>query len=166
MLSVVGVVMCGKGWKLDLEGLAKHDRIEHDASLTHDDAAPGAAYAPTAVDSKLLQALLQQSSDGRGLTLQDLTKARAARDASLKKPLDGFHDAIAQGEVALTFELFKDAQGEVPKEAIRQWFGEQKFPDGWTRPSRTIGLWNTTMTTQKVATSVKELDKEASKKKD
>jgi len=159
LLSVVGAIMCGNGWKLDLEGLAQHNRIEHDGSLTHADAAPGAKYAPIEVDQGLLQHLLDLSSDGRTLTFEDLVRARVSRDASLAKPLDGFHNAISRGEVALTSEMFRNEQGEIPKEYIRQWFGEQKLPDGWTRPSQVIGLVLTTKTSMEVGKLATQLTK-------
>ncbi|TFY72975.1 heme-thiolate peroxidase [Dentipellis fragilis] len=159
LLSIVGVVTCGNGWRADLEDFAKHDRIEHDGSLTHADAQPGDRYAPIAVDESLLQHLLDVSSDARGLSFEDLVKGRAARDDSLAKPLGLIHAAIARGEVALTFETFRGDGEFVPKQSIQQWFGEDRLPDGWTRPSHSVGLSHTTKRVQEVGTLCKQLSK-------
>lgn len=158
VLSIAGTVVCGSGWKLDLEDLAKHNKIEHDGSLAHADALPGAKYAPSYVDKDRLQQLLDASSDGQTLTFNDLVSQRAARDAALSKPLDAIHQVITRGEVALTCEVLGDG-GRVPKEYIRQWFGEERLPDGWKKPECPVGLIGTTKVSNKVATVAKILSK-------
>ncbi|KAI0068698.1 Cloroperoxidase [Artomyces pyxidatus] len=139
ILTIGGTTMCGNGWALDLEDLAKHDKIEHDASLTHADAPEGNIYAPIPVDKSLLQDMLDTSS-GDYLTLDDLVKTRVSRDETLVHPLNSKLTTIARGEVALTVEMFGDAEGRVSKEFVRQWFGEQRLPVGWVRPKKNIGL--------------------------
>jgi len=51
--------------RLDLHDLAKHGRIEHDASLGHDDALPGARFAPSAPDLHLVNELALAGSESR-----------------------------------------------------------------------------------------------------
>jgi len=51
--------------RLDLHDLAKHGRIEHDASLGHDDALPGARFAPSQPDLHLVNELALAGSDSR-----------------------------------------------------------------------------------------------------
>lgn len=159
MLSVAGTVVCGDGWKLDLHDLAKHNRIEHDGSLAHADALPGHKYAPFHVDKDRLQQLLDASSDGEHLTFNDLVSQRAARDAALTKPLDAIHQIITRGEVALTCEVLGDEEGRVPKEFIRQWYGEERLPDGWMKPESPVGLIGTTKVSKKVANVAKIMSK-------
>jgi hypothetical protein len=154
---MAGVFMCGRFFKLDLEDLAMHNKIEHDGSLTHADANPGGKYAPVDVDHGLLQSLLDVSEDSTYLTLDDLVRVRAARDASLDKPLSSFHDAIARGEVALTVQLFANAEGRVLKQFLREWFGEQRFPQGWHKPTTVVGLMSTTRLVNMVGELVKNV---------
>ncbi|KAI0321821.1 Cloroperoxidase [Amylostereum chailletii] len=153
LLSLGGVISCGNGWKVDLDDLARHDRIEHDGSLTHDDAAHGAIYAPTQPNPKLLDKLLSITQTDY-LSLEDLVRVRAARDASLSKPLSKPHSIISFGEVALTSQMFSDKEGRIPKDFLRQWFGEQRLPDGWVKPSQTVGIATTTKLNNQVKASV------------
>jgi Peroxidase, family 2 len=142
---------------MDLEDLALHNKIEHDASLTHADAAPGGKYAPIDVDNDLLEGLLNVSKDDNYLTLNDLVRVRAARDASLDKPLSSFHDAIARGEVALTVQLFANAEGRILKQFVREWFGEHRFPQGWHKPTTVVGLMSTTRLVNRVGELIKNV---------
>ncbi|KAI0053624.1 Cloroperoxidase [Auriscalpium vulgare] len=142
LLSLGGTVWCGSGWRLDLEDLAKHDHIEHNASLTHADAPEGNIYAPIPVDKELLQDMLD-TSETDYLTFDDLVKTRVQRDQTLVEPLNNTHTTISRGEVVLTVEALGDEEGRVPKDYIRQWFGEERLPEGWQRPKKTIGLLTT-----------------------
>jgi Peroxidase, family 2 len=160
ILSLVGAYICGNGWKLDLQDLAKHDRIEHDGSLTHADAAYGNRYAPVDVDMKLLDDMLN-TSKGNILTFEDLTRHRMSRDQQLTSPLSKFHDIIARGEVAFTSHMFADENGHMKKEDLRQWFGEERLPDQWLRPSRTVGLIGLSKTSEKVACLTAQLSKKS-----
>ncbi|TFK92171.1 hypothetical protein K466DRAFT_659515 [Polyporus arcularius HHB13444] len=66
-LALGGVALCGR-WSgirrvLDLHELARHNAVEHDGSLVHDDAlSPDALYAPAEVDDALLHQLLSAGS--------------------------------------------------------------------------------------------------------
>jgi hypothetical protein len=164
LLSIVGTLTCGRHFKIDLEDLARHGCIEHDASLTHADAIPGCKYAPVDVDDELVQKLLDVSQHSNYLTLDDLVKVRAARDATLDQPLSRVHDIISRGEVALTARLFANPDGQIPKQFIREWFGEQRLPVGWYRPKTTIGFISTSKLVNLVGESVKRVT--SSKKED
>jgi hypothetical protein len=145
LLSLGGTVMCGRHFKIDLEDLARHNVIEHDASLTHADALPGARYAPVAVDKELVQCMLDTSHPGSDvLTFDELVTVRANRDAKLRRPFTRAHGIIARGEIALTVQTLGDEEGNMPKKDIEQWFGQERLPEGWTKPATTIGIWITT----------------------
>lgn len=144
LLSVVGTWLCGRNFKLDLQDLARHNRIEHDGSLAHADTIPGGQYAPIAVDKERLQNLLEGSKGSDTLTFQDLVMVRAARDAKLSRPLSSFHGAIARGEVALAVQTLGDEEGNIPKQFIREWFGEERLPRGWCKPAIATGIRSTT----------------------
>ncbi|KAH9977726.1 Cloroperoxidase [Lactifluus volemus] len=150
MLSIVGTLTCGRYFKIDLGDLAQHNVIEHDASLTHADAMPGSTYAPIDVDDELLQKLLDVSPNRNYLTLDDLVKVRAARDAALDQPSAYFM-------VALTAKLFTNPEGQIPKQYIREWFGEQRLPEGWYGPKAIIGFISTTRLVHLVGELVKKV---------
>ncbi|KAI0268206.1 Cloroperoxidase [Gloeopeniophorella convolvens] len=164
ILSIVGTYMCGRHFKIDLEDLARHNVIEHDASLTHANAPPDGHYAPTSVDKELLQHLLDTSKDHEYLTFDDLVQARAARDATLDRPLSSLHGVIARGEIALTVQTLGDSAGRIPKRYIQEWFGEQRLPHGWSKPADAIGLVSTTKIAERVRSLVKMI--QSSKKVD
>jgi hypothetical protein len=144
VLAIGGIFSCGRSLKIDLTDLALHNRIEHDASLTHANAQPGARYAPIPVDKELLHKLLDASRNPDTLSFDDLVSVRANRDATLNRPLSWVHGTIAKGEVALTVQLFGDEEGNMPKKYLQEWFGEERLPQGWFKPIVTIGLWSTT----------------------
>ncbi|KAJ3803658.1 hypothetical protein F5876DRAFT_84780 [Lentinula aff. lateritia] len=99
---------------------------------------------------------------GEGLSLEDLAKLRVLREresesdlASKKCRLDKVHEQVALGESALTWLLFaqkasisesssslssSSSPPSIPLSYFTQWFGEERIPDGWTRPASKIGL--------------------------
>ncbi len=156
VLSVVGTFVCGRNFKIDLEDLARHNVLEHDASLTHANALPNGRYAPVNVDKELLQNLLDESRNPDVLTFDELVTVRANRDKTLIRPLSKAHGIISRGEVALTVQTFGDEEGNMPKQYIREWFGKERLPCGWTKPAIAIGLWKTTQIVNWVEKLVKK----------
>lgn len=153
-LTIVGIFVCGQWWsfpwKLDLHDLARHNRIEHNFSLCHNDAKLGHVYAPNQASSMLLKRLLTITK-GNDFTLNNFVDARLRRawDPEYIKPLDRVHREIAHGEVALTMLTMgerptpqsADATITVPRPFIQAWFGGSRLPEGWKRPEQQIGLW-------------------------
>lgn len=158
-LSVVGAALCGNGWYINLDDLALHNKIEHDASLTHANAGPENVYAPSVPDPSLIEQMLALSP-GDHLTLDDLIAYRAIRDSTLSTPLSFSHRTIAFGEIAFIYELFADEQKCIPKQLVRQWFAEERLPDGWSGPSSSLSLWHTTVNNQHIQAAVKKLEKQ------
>jgi len=156
VLSFFGTLLCGRWFKVDLQDFARHDRIEHDASLTRRNAMPGDLYAPVDVDKDLLDDLLNVTNDPKVLSFDDLVVVRARRNETLSRPLKGLHNAIALGEVALTSQTLQDKNGKVPKQFIREWFGDQRLPKGWSKPATPIGLWNTSQIVKTVRKAVEK----------
>ena len=156
MLSIVGTFTCGRHFKIDLEDLARHNVIEHDASLTHANAIPHGRYAPVNVDKELLQHLLDSSQNPDVITFDDLVTVRANRDRTLIRPLSKAHSIISRGEVALTVQTFGDQEGNMPKRYIQEWFGKERLPSGWVKPAIATGLWNTSRIVNWVGALVKE----------
>ena len=160
---------------LDLHDLARHNVLEHDASLVHDDAPPHAEYAPTAVDSCLLHKLLSLSHTGN-LSLADLCAAQAARKAA--SPLLNANQAlVAKGELSLIHQVFgvaPPAKGEsadpneghggradlvVPKEFLEEWLGRETLPEEWHGPLRSVGLTDLIADIRRVSADEKALSK-------
>lgn len=149
-LALGGYLNCGHGplrTRLDLHDTAKHGVLEHDASLAHANASPGAAYAPTTVDAAMLASLLSFSSGDDSLSVADLSKARVTREASLAPSgLSWFLSFTAKGESLLILEVLGWASagtlalGRAPLAFVREWVGHERLPEGWTRPAKSVGL--------------------------
>ncbi|KAF9468363.1 Chloroperoxidase [Collybia nuda] len=142
LLSFVAVLYCGHGLRVDLGDLCKHNKIEHNASLAHDDCPEGKEFASNAPSRKLLQSLVGYATCGHGLGLNDFARARVDRESRLKTPLDEIHSQIATGESALTWLVMKDQRGEVPINLVKEWYGEERIPHGWVPPAKPIGLFS------------------------
>ncbi|KAF9458578.1 Chloroperoxidase [Collybia nuda] len=140
VLSLAAVIFCGNGFRLDLGDLCKRNKIEHPGSLVHDDCLPGQQFASSVPSSKLLRCFLRYAPRGHGLNLDDFATARVDRESKLALPLDQLHSQIATGESALTWLVMKDQHDEVPKEIIKEWYGEERLPHGWVPPATAITL--------------------------
>lgn len=167
VLSVIGVILCGNWWSLDLHQLAKHGLIEHNGSLVHEDTPPHDAFAPTTVDPALMAQLLAVTP-APGLSMHDFAKARTLRDSSIPTPLDRIHAEIARGEAALTIQTFgshyvnargniDDVEGSVSKAFLEQWFAQERLPDGWHKPENAIGLVGTASRSREIAQMIQQL---------
>lgn len=156
LLSYGGVAKCGHAdglsLKLDLHDLAKHNVIEHDGSLVHDDTATGQTFAPTTVDHNLVRQLLD-TSDSTHLTLQDLCRVQVRRQAA-SRPLESFLAYVSKGELDLIYQVFGVTRGSesasespaeggklvVPKAFLEEWLGHERLPEGWDGPLREVGV--------------------------
>ncbi|CAE6525400.1 unnamed protein product [Rhizoctonia solani] len=134
ILSIGGILLCGSKGKLDLAQLAKHNKIEHDGSLAHEDLADG---DNNNVSARLVNELVGDSTDGQGLSFHDLARARIRRE---KRPLDSVHSRFAQGESVFSVMVMGDGK-QISCDVIKTWFGEERLPSGW-KPQRPMGLWN------------------------
>lgn len=152
LLSLVGIISCGHGLRrLNLRDLAKRNVIEHDGSLVHEDCSPEDIFARSTPNHKLLQNLLRRAKMGHGLSLSDLARARTDRESRLPTPLDSLHSQIAIGESALTWLVMKDQHDEIPVKRVREWYGEERIPQGWVAPVKAIGLFSARHTTSTIA---------------
>jgi hypothetical protein len=138
VLTLGGVVACGhaglrEGLTFSLHDLARHNRIEHDGSLTHAEAKPGHDFAPVTADPAAIARALTFSSDGGAhMTLEDLARARV--DAEGEHELDSIHARIGRGEVALTLLTMGDGE-RVPTDRLQTWYGEDRLPDDYVPPA-------------------------------
>jgi len=155
LLSFLGTFLCGRWFRVDLHDFARHNLIEHDASLTHRNAMPGDLYAPVDPDKELLDDLLDVKNP-EVLSFEDLVAVRARRNETLPRPLGKFLNAIALGEVALTAQTLTDEYGNISKQSVKEWFWDQRLPRGWSRPATPIGLWNTTQIVKMIGKAVEK----------
>ena len=157
-LSFIGMMTCGHGlfrMKLNLDDLAAHNKIEHDASLSRADAAPGQLMAPIPIDQKRFQTFLGFAAFSKGLFIEDFVQARVFIEKQ-SKPLDNIHAQVAQGEVAAAWFVMRDEEGKIPLDRLKQWWGEERLPDGWKKP-KTIGLIETRTKANEVASIMKKM---------
>jgi hypothetical protein len=138
------ILLLGQVGAFCLQDLARHNRIEHDASLVHDDTKGRDEYAPISPDSSLIKKLLLQSKDGHVLTAEDVARARVERE-SVCPLIDGLHSEIARGEMAMVLGVFGQEHAHhwgVPLGVLREWLTEERLPEGW-KPTHTQGLLQT-----------------------
>ncbi|KAI0770831.1 Chloroperoxidase [Irpex lacteus] len=164
-LTIVGFVLCAPWWPfqwtMNLHDLSRHNHIEHNCSLCHADARPGALFAPWHVSFSLLHRLLG-TTNTEYLTLQNFADARIQRARDDPKPLCSMHREIAHGEAALTMLVLgqhptktgSDAELIVPHQFIHQWFGCSRLPEGWKRPEKEIGLIQAALLSWKVKQAI------------
>ncbi|KAH7912056.1 Chloroperoxidase [Hygrophoropsis aurantiaca] len=159
LLAIAGILFCGHALCLDLDALAMHNRIEHDASMVHANTLPGHSNAPTLVDPKLLHSFLAEADVHKGLGLEDLARVRIFRESRLSRPLDVVHSEVGMGEAGLCWLLLKGKNGRIPISTLSQWFGEERIPAGWLRPREEIGLLEARETANEVAAIMKHIKK-------
>jgi len=146
ILSIGGAIILGQWKSISLADLARHNMIEHDASLIHKDDVNGDEYASTKVDKTLLQHICAAGGKvipGR-MTLEDATRIRVKRESECRK-LDGLHAEIARGEIAIAIGILggKDAaETGVDIGVLRDWMKNERLPADW-KPDHTQGLYQT-----------------------
>lgn len=145
-LVLGGIALLGQVGPFGLNDLARHDRIEHNASLVHDDTKPRDEYAPIAPNPALIKQFFEEVKDGQFVTVEDVARARVWRESQCPV-LSRFQAEIARGEMAIALGLFSQPESEthrrgIPVDMLRAWFSEERLPDGW-KPTHTQGLLET-----------------------
>jgi len=146
-----GVALLGQFGSFQLSDLARHNRIEHDASLVHDDTPDRDEYAPIAPSVPLIKQFLEQSSDGQVITVEDVARARVWRQSQCPV-LTTLHAEIARGEMGVALGVFTPPDSDkpaIPVDMLRVWLSQERLPDGW-KPTHTQGLLETMRTTRQI----------------
>jgi hypothetical protein len=159
ILVLGGITLLGQIGSFSLSDLARHNRIEHDASLVHGDTKPRDEYAPISADSALVKQFLEQAKDGHVMTVEDVARARVWRESQCPV-LNKLHAEIARGEMAIAFGVFgQEDSGRhgIPVDLLRVWLGEERLPDGW-KPSHTQGLLETIRTSRQIYSEMKKIE--------
>ena len=161
VLAVGGIALLAQFGAFGLNDLARHNRIEHDASLVHDDTPARDEYAPVKPDQTLVEQFLEQAGDDHILSIEDLARHRVWRESQCPA-LNRLHSEIARGEMAIAFGLFTppnaDKQG-IPVDVLRTWFSEERLPDGW-KPYHTQGLLETMRTSRMISQEMKKFEQD------
>ncbi|KAF9224663.1 Cloroperoxidase [Gyrodon lividus] len=145
-LAFGGFSLLAQYRKISLFDFARHNLVEHDASLFHLDASNDEEYAPIPVNDTLVKASLEEGGryiPGR-MTLEDVANIRVKREAGCKT-LDGVHAEIARGEMAIAIGVLggKDAaKNGLDLTVLRDWVTDGRLPDNW-KPDHTQGLYQT-----------------------
>ncbi|KAI0254600.1 Chloroperoxidase [Lactifluus subvellereus] len=156
-----GVGLLGQLGAFGLDDLARHNRIEHDASLVHDDTPKRDEYAPISPDSTLVRQFMNSAKDGHLMTVEDIARARVSRE-SQSRALDNLHAEIARGEMAIVVGLFSQKHSGktgIPVDMLRVWMSEERLPDGW-KPTHTQGLLQTIRTSRQISSQMKRIEEE------
>ena len=86
-----------------------------------------------------------------------LKVARARRDAEITILLSRIHTEITHGEVVFINHALANKAGDIPIRSLYQFMIEERFPDGWTGPLRSIGLFKAAKESGKVEKEVETL---------
>ncbi|KAL5485471.1 hypothetical protein ACEPAI_8113 [Sanghuangporus weigelae] len=152
-----GVLLLGQVGALSLHDLARHDRIEHDASLTHPDAVRGEEFAPVRSDAGLFGAFLDDARGGR-IGVRELARARVRRESEGGAGMTSVQQEIARGEVALVIQIFGGDARAVPVETIKTWWGEERLPEeGWKKPATRTTLLGTISWAARIRQAMQEV---------
>ena len=154
LLAISGVFLCGNGRTVNLDQLAKHNVIEHDASLSRQDAKPPNLYSPTLSDPNLVDQLMRASS-GTFLVLEDLAVARVKRESqAVGGPLSSLHAEIARAESGLILQVFGGENFCVDKDVLRTWLVDGRLSNCWNSPKKRIGIRSTSSVGRRIAAAM------------
>jgi len=153
---------------VSLEQIGKHNCIEHNASLVHDDCPSTEEYAPIRVVPALLESLIgRRPSDEKKpdavasddlLEIEDVAKFRLRRENECG-PVDSVHAEIARGEMAIALGVWEHKVGShagIRKDWLRDWFEYGRLPNGW-RPTHSQGLRDTVRRSTKMRNMMTEM---------
>jgi len=154
--QLCGKFISGKKAPTDLHEFAKHNVIEHNASLAHADAAEGEVYAPVTTDQGLLQDLVSRSADGQFLTIEDLSRVRVEREDALPVPLSKKDQSTGRAASGLLLNRFGDNE-KVPVSDVQTFLGESRIPDTYTGPKSSMGFVDSVVMDRKIAKTMEDI---------
>ena len=128
---------------LDLNTLRKHNVIEHDASLVHDDdfTSGGLNYL---TNQALVKDFINFSSDKQSLTTKEVGQFRRKRQDTCKATNPQFDFGLKQQAAAFleasTLITVFGKDGKVPIAALDSFLGQEKLPSNFQPRTSLIGL--------------------------
>lgn len=170
-LSIGGFFLLRKLHNLSLHEIGEHGRVEHDASLVHNDTRPGEKYAPIEIQPRLVDLLIQDATTGDEAgegeehgdkqTLVDATDVARARIRREKQSdqLDGVHAEIARGEMGIILGVWETKKGGnvgIPANWLREWIEHERFPTNF-RFTHVQGLLDVVKRSKAIRTAMTEM---------
>lgn len=147
-LTIGTYILLRQFTNLSLNDLARHNYIEHDASLAHQNTEIDAEYAPCEVDDTLLAALCDDAKtpgkECARLNAVDIARARVRREKESPK-LSSTHAEVARGEMAIALGVFGGKNGSkegIPVAWLAEWIKDEKLPQEW-KYTHTQGMLET-----------------------
>ncbi|OAV91672.1 hypothetical protein PTTG_06514 [Puccinia triticina 1-1 BBBD Race 1] len=138
-LSILAIILCGKGLSVSISELGTHDRIEHDGSITRHDHGAGDSLNP---DEKLIDEFLDTRAIPHPVSLSDFALRRAELATFARRPLSLKARMTALGEVGLIFSIFGNRQDSVHSTSLENIYLHEKLPREWNKPKRPISIWD------------------------
>lgn len=173
-LSIGGFLLLGKFRNLSLHEIGEHGKVEHDASLVHDNCPPGQKYAPTKVETRLVDLLIKDSTTGNEqgegeesgerqilVDATDVARARIRREKQSNK-LDGLHAEIARGEMGIILGVWETSRGKnvgIPANWLRTWIEEERLPEKF-RFTHVQGLFDVVKRAKMIRTAMDQIRKD------
>ena len=152
-----GVVALGQVGTFSLHDLARHNRIEHDASITHLNTRETDEYAPIRSDPALMAAFLRDARPGsKVFGVREIARARIRREAERGTKVDAIQQLVARGEVALFLQIFGNENYEVEYEVLKSWWWEQRLPENW-KPARQSTIRRTYLLAKALTDTMEQL---------
>lgn len=135
-----------------LAQFSKHNAIEHDASLVHDDASAGTD--PATVNQEFAEQLFKLAKSNQILGVPELATFRKAREAycAEKNPeyvLNGKKKFLAYGEASLLLNVLGRDESISLRHA-RSFLVDERIPEDYERPSKGMGLPDLEPTSKKI----------------
>lgn len=171
-LTVVGYLILQR-FTLDLFDVGKHNRIEHDASLVHEDTYIGENFAPPRVHPEYVREIVADvrppvpselvEDEGILVDATDVARMRVRRQR-LSRPLDGAHAEIARGEMGIILGVWERrwTSSEVSKSRgiplpwLINWLRYERLPEGWA-PDHEQGLLDTIRRSKSIRSAMEEM---------
>jgi hypothetical protein len=126
----------------DLHDLARHNVLEHDASLAFDDTAPGEIFAPVTINTTRVALLLGLSDDGVVFDENDFGLARHILERNMATPLTDAQQtasAAAPGAAIQAFgSLQANGQMAFTIAALENFFKFNRLPDGFEPQAKPV----------------------------
>jgi len=149
-LSILTVLLCGKGLSVSIWELGTHGPIEHDGSITRYDHAVGDSLNP---DDRLIDEFLNMRDHSpHPVSLSDYALCRSELEAFARSPLSLKARMTALGEVGLLYSIFGNKKDFIDSSSLESIYRHERLPRDWTRPNRPISIWD-------VVTISRELNK-------
>ncbi|KNZ47139.1 uncharacterized protein VP01_664g6 [Puccinia sorghi] len=169
-LSILAVLLCGRGLSVSIWELGTHGPIEHDGSITRYDHASvifqdfcqrstrvGDSLNP---DDRLIDEFLNtRDHSPHPVSLSDYALVRSELEAFARRPLSLKARMVcfpcccfflesnktrptALGEVGLIYSIFGNKKDFIDSSSLENIYRYERLPRVWTKPHRPVSIWD------------------------